>query len=146
MLCDRGRNWEVASECPYLTGQIATEYAKGFQTGSDDRFLLGVITLKHWMGYGVETNRTSYDSKISRFDLADSYLPQWKAAVENGRAAGVMCSCASTCSVQQHLLVPGTSKVLKTAGGCRQRAKWGPDVREPQVDGSSAWQIWVQRM
>ena len=86
-----GRNWEVASECPYLTGQIAAQYAKGFQTGSDDRFLLGVITLKHWMGYGVEANRTSYDSMISRFDLVDSYLPQWRAAVEEGRAAGVMC-------------------------------------------------------
>ena len=88
----------MASECPYLTGQIAAEYAKGIQTGSDDRFLLGVITLKHWMGYGVETNRTSYDSKITRFDLVDSYLPQWRAAVQDGGAAGVMCSCASTCS------------------------------------------------
>lgn len=78
---------------PYLTGQIAVQYAKGFQNGNDDRFLLGVLTLKHWMGYGVEANRTAFNSKISRFDLVDTYLPQWKVAVEEGRAAGVMCSC-----------------------------------------------------
>ena len=27
------------------------EYVKGFQTGEDKRFLLGVVTLKHWMAY-----------------------------------------------------------------------------------------------
>ena len=88
-----GRNWEVASEDPYHTGQIGAEYAKGFQQGTDKRFLQGIITLKHWMAYTVEDGRSGYNSVVSRFDLMDSYLPQWRAAVEEGKAAGVMCSC-----------------------------------------------------
>lgn len=48
-----GRNWEVASEDPFLTGEIGTNYAVGFQQGSDARYLLGVLTLKHWAAYTV---------------------------------------------------------------------------------------------
>ena len=46
-----GRNWEVATECPFLGGQIGKAYAQGFQVGPGEdgsKYLLGVITLKHW--------------------------------------------------------------------------------------------------
>jgi beta-D-xylosidase 4 len=86
---------EVATECPWLSGRIGTAYATGFQTGKGEdggKFLLGVITLKHWAGYTVETDRSGYNSVITPFDLADSYLPAFRAAVRDGKAAGVMCS------------------------------------------------------
>jgi beta-glucosidase-like glycosyl hydrolase len=91
LLSDR----EVATECPWLSGRIGTAYATGFQTGKGEdggKFLLGVITLKHWAGYTVETDRSGYNSVITPFDLADSYLPAFRAAVRDGKAAGVMCS------------------------------------------------------
>lgn len=54
----QGRNWEVATEDPFLGGRIGEAYAKGFQTAAaDPHHLLGIITLKHWAGYSVEKNR-----------------------------------------------------------------------------------------
>lgn len=87
-----GRNWEVASEDPYHTGQIGAAYATGFQVGEDPRYLLGVITLKHWAAYSVEKSRTSVDDNVTAFDLSDSYLVSFRNAVLNGHAAGMMCS------------------------------------------------------
>eukprot|EP00039_Didymoeca_costata_P005612 m.83066 g.83066 ORF g.83066 m.83066 type:complete len:896 (-) comp12900_c0_seq1:42-2729(-) len=87
-----GRNWEVGSEDPYVTGQIGIAYSKGFQEAEDPRYLLGVITLKHWMAYNVEENRAGYNSVVSRFDLGDSYLRAWRDSVLKANPAGVMCS------------------------------------------------------
>ena len=61
-----------------------------------------MITLKHWAGYNVERNRGGYDDNVSRFDLLDSYLPAFRAAVTEGHAAGVMCSY----NVRSHILSP----------------------------------------
>jgi beta-glucosidase-like glycosyl hydrolase len=93
-----GRNWEVATECPWLGGQIGRAYSQGFQVGRGEdgtKFLLGVITLKHWAAYTVEANRGGYNSVVQPFDLMDSYLPAFREAVVEGKAAGVMCSCQS---------------------------------------------------
>ena len=93
-----GRNWEVASEDPFVTGAIGAAYARGFQTDPEGGpFLLGVLTIKHWAVYTVEANRNGYNSVASPFDLADSYLPAFRAAVTEGKAAGVMCSCKPYC-------------------------------------------------
>jgi len=43
-----GRNWETATEDPFLDGQIGAAYARGFQTLNGNKFLTGIITLKHW--------------------------------------------------------------------------------------------------
>ena len=72
------------------TARIGVAYSKGFQEGEDPRYLLGVITLKHWVAYNVETNRNGYNAKVEAYDLSDSYLTAFKAAVMEGRAAGVM--------------------------------------------------------
>jgi len=87
-----GRNWEVASSDPYLTGEIGKAYAVGFQEGTDPHFLLGVLTIKHWAAYNVENQRNSFNAVVSKFDLTDSYLRGWRTAVVDGKAAGVMCS------------------------------------------------------
>ena len=83
----------MASEDPHLTGKIGEAYSKGFQDGKlDGRFLLGIITLKHWAAYNVEHNRGGYNSVVEAYDLGDSYLSGWRTAVVKGKAAGVMCS------------------------------------------------------
>ena len=108
-----GRNWEVASEDPYLTGRVGEAYSLGFQNGPEDpEHLLGVLTIKHWAGYQVENNRMGYNDVVHSFDLSDSYLPAFRNSVLKGHAAGVMCSynaingvptCASEKLTQQLL-------------------------------------------
>ena len=98
-----GRNWEVATECPWLGGRIGTAYAQGFQTGKGEdggKFLLGVITLKRWAGYTVENDRSGYNSVIAPFDLQDSYLPAFRAAVREGKAAGKCPPATPAASLQ----------------------------------------------
>ena len=90
-MCYRGRNWEVASECPHLTGRVGEAYSLGFQRGEDPKYLMGIITLKHWAAYLVEKNRGGYNDKLEMFDLADSFLPGFRRSVREGGAAGVMC-------------------------------------------------------
>ena len=46
----------------------------------------------------METNRAGIDEQISEFDLQDTYLPQYGIAFTEGKAAGVMCSCAPAAS------------------------------------------------
>ena len=103
----------MSTECPFLGGQIGKAYAQGFQTGKGEdggKYLLGVITLKHWAGYNVERNRGGYDDNVSRFDLLDSYLPAFRAAVTEGHAAGVMCSCKSSDIAESRLRICGRSQ------------------------------------
>jgi beta-D-xylosidase 4 len=104
-----GRNQEVVSEDPLLSGVFGVEYTRGLQEGEDPRFLKGISTLKHWDAYSLENlgtkNRHNFDAKVSNFDFTDSYFKAFKASVMEGKAKGVMCSynavngvpsCAST--------------------------------------------------
>ena len=37
-------------------------------------------------------SRSNYSGPISAFDLTDTYLPPWEAAISLGGASGIMCS------------------------------------------------------
>ena len=95
-----GRNLETPSEDPLVCGAFGTDITRGLQEGEDARFLQAVVTLKHFdanslegpWGPGGKYTRHTVDVNISAFDLASSYLPAFKMAVEEGKAAGVMCS------------------------------------------------------
>ena len=84
-------------------------YTLGLQNNSADaRYLQAVSTLKHfdanslecpyWMPNGTwspkhgNITRNSVNTKISLYDLASSYLPAFRMSVQEGGAAGVMCS------------------------------------------------------
>lgn len=96
---------ETPGEDPFLNGQFGARYAMGLQIGEDDRFLQGVATLKHfdanslegnWFANGTSggpLNRHTVDVNISMYDLHSTYLPAFKSSVQDGGAAGVMCSC-----------------------------------------------------
>jgi len=45
-----GRNVEVPSEDPYLTGQYALGYTFGAQNGPNPNEPMVGVTLKHWLG------------------------------------------------------------------------------------------------
>lgn len=91
-----GRNSELAGEDPYLSGRYASAYVKGMQqraTGAGGQPLYKMRAyLKHYTAYSVETSRFTFSANLSAFDLHDSNLPQYAAAMTGGGASGAMCS------------------------------------------------------
>ena len=111
------------SEDPFLTGTYGVAYTRGIQEGEDRRFLQAVvtrkivipfrsvalsvsltrkasiITVKHWDAYSLEDasgfTRHNFNAKVSDYMLSSTYWPAWKASVQQGKAKGVMCSCAN---------------------------------------------------
>jgi beta-glucosidase len=83
-----GRAFEAYGEDPYLSGQTAAGYIGGVQGQ-------GVMSqVKHWAVYNQETNRNTPadDVAISQRAMHEIYLPQFYAAVTQGKASSVMCS------------------------------------------------------
>jgi beta-glucosidase len=83
-----GRAFESYGEDPYLSGQTAVGYIDGVQSQ-------GVMSqVKHLAVYNQETNRNTSadDAIISQRAMHEIYLPQFQAAVTQGKAASVMCS------------------------------------------------------
>ncbi len=83
-----GRAFESYGEDPYLSGQTAVGFIGGVQSQ-------GVMSqVKHWAVYNQETNRNTPadDALVSQRTMHEIYMPQFEAAVTQGRAASVMCS------------------------------------------------------
>jgi beta-glucosidase len=100
-----GRGQETYGEDPYLSARMGVAYVEGLQ-GDDSRYLRAIATPKHFAVHsGPEPTRHFADVDVSRHDLEDTYLPAFRAAVIEGKAASVMCAynavngepaCAST--------------------------------------------------
>jgi beta-glucosidase len=87
-----GRGQETFGEDPTLTGALGVAFITGMQ-GDDPRWLKTVATAKHFAVHsGPEADRHSFDARVSAHDLADTYLPQFEAAVRGGRVASVMAA------------------------------------------------------
>ncbi len=107
-----GRGQETYGEDPYLTSRMGVAFVKGMQ-GDDPHYLKVVATPKHYAVHsGPEPLRHTFDAKPSEYDLVNTYLPAFKAAVTEGKADSVMCvynsvdgvpGCASTDLLQKRL-------------------------------------------
>ncbi|HEX4065224.1 MAG TPA: glycoside hydrolase family 3 C-terminal domain-containing protein [Acidobacteriaceae bacterium] len=86
-----GRIQEVFSEDPYMTGRMAVAYVRGLQ-GDDLTHLKLAATVKHFAVYNVETGRQHNSAEVDERNLMEYWLPQWKAAIEQGHAQSVMSS------------------------------------------------------
>jgi beta-glucosidase len=87
-----GRGQETFGEDPMLTGAMGVAFIAGMQ-GDDPRWLKTVATAKHFAVHsGPEADRHAFDARVSPHDLADTYLPQFEAAVRGGRVASVMAA------------------------------------------------------
>jgi len=124
-----GRALETTGEDPFLNGVFGVEYTRGLQEGSSDtvqdsRYLLAVVTLKHWDAYSLEgfwgpgnnISRHNFDAIVSEFDYRSSYTPAFKMSVIKGNAKGVMCSYNSVNGVPSCM----NEKLFKTL-----RGEWG---------------------
>ncbi|MDB4981885.1 MAG: glycoside hydrolase family 3 domain protein [Myxococcales bacterium] len=85
-----GRGQETYGEDPFLTARMGVAFISGLQ-GDDPRWLATAATAKHFAAHsGPESLRHGFDARVSPHDLADTYLPQFEAAVREGHVAGVM--------------------------------------------------------
>lgn len=84
-----GRNEEGYSEDPHLTGLFGAAYARGLR-GDHERVWKTVPALKHFLGYGNETDRSATSSNMSLRTLHEEELPAFRAAIEQGVAGSMM--------------------------------------------------------
>src|SRR5213594_2008422 len=85
-----GRGQETYGEDPYLTARMGVEFVKGLQ-GDDPRYLKVVATAKHFAVHsGPEPDRHHFDARPSERDLFETYLPAFRALVQEGKVASVM--------------------------------------------------------
>ena len=83
-----GRGQETCGEDPFLTSCIANAYIAGLQ--GDGEFLKAAACAKHFAAHsGPEAKRHGFNAEVSAKDLAETYLPAFRKAVEAG-VAGVM--------------------------------------------------------
>ena len=86
-----GRGQETYGEDPYLTSRMGVAFVTGMQ-GNDPHYLKVVATPKHYAVHsGPEPLRHRFDAKASEYDLENTYLPAFKAAVVEAKAGSVMC-------------------------------------------------------
>jgi beta-glucosidase len=87
-----GRGQETFGEDPYLTARLGVAFVKGLQ-GDHPRFLKVVSTPKHYAVHsGPEPERHSFDARADVRDMELTYLPAFRAVVEEGKAEGIMCA------------------------------------------------------
>ena len=87
-----GRGQETYGEDPYLTARMGVAFVKGLQ-GNHPKYFKVVATPKHYAVHsGPEPDRHTFDAITDRRDLYTTYLPAFKACVEEGGAYSVMCA------------------------------------------------------
>ncbi len=85
-----GRGQETYGEDPYLTAKIGVAFVKGLQ-GDDPKYLKLVATPKHFAVHsGPESKRHGFDARVDERNLRGTYLPAFKACVQEGKAVSVM--------------------------------------------------------
>jgi beta-glucosidase len=85
-----GRGQETYGEDPYLTARMGVEFVKGLQ-GDDPKYLKLVATAKHFAVHsGPEADRHHFDVHPSERDLHETYLPAFRALVQEARVESVM--------------------------------------------------------
>ncbi len=81
-----GRGFECFSEDPLLSARIAVAYVTGVQT-------VGVgATAKHYVANDSETDRRTYDARVTEGVLRELYLPPFEACVVEADVAMVMAA------------------------------------------------------
>ncbi len=85
-----GRGQETYGECPFLTTRLGVAFVKGLQ-GNHPKYLKLAACAKHYAVHsGPEGSRHSFNAVINQRDLRETYLPQFKAAVQEGQVEIVM--------------------------------------------------------
>jgi beta-glucosidase len=85
-----GRGQETYGEDPYLMARMGLEFVEALQ-GDDPRYMKVVATAKHFAVHsGPEPDRHTFDARPTERDLYETYLPAFRALVQEGKVASVM--------------------------------------------------------
>lgn len=85
-----GRGHETFGEDPYLTSRLGVRYIKGLQ-GHDENYLKVAACAKHFAVHsGPESLRHEFNAEVSEQDLRETYLPAFKACVQEAAVEAVM--------------------------------------------------------
>ncbi len=108
-----GRGQETYGEDPFLTSQMGLAVVRGLQ-GEGQKYLKTLACAKHFAVHsGPEWNRHSFDvEQLPARDLWETYLPAFKALVQQGHVKEVMCAyqridgepCCGNTRFLQHIL------------------------------------------
>lgn len=84
-----GRGHETFGEDPMLTSEIGCAYVRGLQ--GDGEHLKAAACAKHFAVHsGPEALRHEFDAVASKKDMAETYLPAFKALVQKAKVEAVM--------------------------------------------------------
>lgn len=85
-----GRGHETYGEDPYLSSRLGVRFIEGLQ-GHDPNFMKVAACAKHFAVHsGPEDIRHSFDAVVSKQDLYETYLPAFKACVQDAKVESVM--------------------------------------------------------
>lgn len=87
-----GRGQETYGEDPHLTGSLGKAFVRGLE-GNDPKYLKASACAKHYAVHsGPEWNRSTFDAKVTDYDLWDTYLPAFRDLIVDAKVSGVMCA------------------------------------------------------
>jgi beta-glucosidase len=108
-----GRGFECFSEDPLLTSRIAVAYVRGVQSA-------GVgATVKHYVANDSETERRTYDARVTEQVLRELYLPPFEACVAEADVFLVMAAYNSVNGAFMSENLTLLRDLLKTEWGFR---------------------------
>lgn len=85
-----GRGHETFGEDPYLSSRLGVRFVEGIQ-GHDKKYMKAAACAKHFAVHsGPEDVRHSFNAEVSKQDLYETYLPAFKACVQEGHVEAVM--------------------------------------------------------
>lgn len=85
-----GRGQETYGEDPYLTSRLGVAYVEGLQ-GEDETVMKSAACAKHFAVHsGPEAVRHEFNAVATKKDMAETYLPAFKACVQEAGVEAVM--------------------------------------------------------
>ena len=84
-----GRGQETYGEDPFLTSNMGVAYVKGLQ-GNDPKYLKVAACAKHYTAYSGNATKESKSNYVTWHDLYQTYMPAFKALVQEGHVESVM--------------------------------------------------------
>lgn len=84
-----GRGHETYGEDPYLTTRMGLAFADGLQ-GHGEHLKIAACAKHFAVHSGPEALRHEFDAKVSKKDMEETYLPAFRALVQDGNVESVM--------------------------------------------------------
>ncbi|XP_058080993.1 probable beta-D-xylosidase 6 isoform X2 [Magnolia sinica] len=94
-----GRGQETPGEDPTVAAAYSVDYVRAFQgeyLGGGSQKLMLSACCKHYTAYDLESwrnfSRYTFNAKVSKQDMEDTYQPPFHSCIEEGHASCLMCS------------------------------------------------------